>query len=136
MQKTTFHTVSAIALTSATPATGSAITKPTPTSTTSITLNFNQQMPTVQPGLVQGVNFTIEPNIPLTIGQSNLTSLRFRPTASGTPAVSTYPPGDYKFTLKKDTVLVDVNGAMYTQPADLVIQFSVADPEPAPDCIP
>jgi len=135
-QMTTFHTVSAIAMTTTSPASGSAITKPTPTSTTSITLNFNQQMAGVQPGLVQGTNFTIEPNIPLTIGQSNQTSLRFRPTAAGVPPVSTYPPGTYTFTLKKDTVLVDVNGAMYTQPSDLVIQFSVADPDQAPDCIP
>lgn len=128
-QKTTFHTISAIALTSATPATGSAITKPTPTSLTSITLNFNQQMAGAQPQLVQGTNFTIEPNIPLTISQANKTSIRFRPAAA-------YPPGDYTFTLKKDSVILDVNGQMYTQPADRVIQFSIADPEPAPDCIP
>jgi hypothetical protein len=42
------------------------------------------------------------------------------------------PAGDYTFTLKQGATIDAAAGGTYTQAADVVIHFTVADPSPTP----
>lgn len=137
-QHTAFHTIKTMAQTTFAPATGSTFTKLTDDQglNPAISVGFNALVAAAQPQIVQGTNFTITPNVALTVSGS-AGSVRFRPTPAvpGDPTPA-YAKGDYTFTLKAGTVVLANDGTMYTLPADLVTQFTVNDPEPAPDCIP
>jgi hypothetical protein len=140
-----FHTAPAIALTGMSPADNASITKVEPVglqARTSVTLTFNQEMDPST--FTQGTDFTIEPNVALSVGASpsNFGGIRIRPTRDCdllTPDFTTcsgYAPGTYTFTLKAGAQFDDYLGNTYTQPTDEVIHFTISDPDPTPDCLP
>lgn len=122
-QITEFTTAAAMAITAQSPANGARITK-APTAAALVSLTFNQEIKADS------------------LEMSEFTLTRADGTATGvTPAISAVgaalrvsfpalPAGSYRFTLNADATLTDQLGNTYTQAADRVINFSVADAMP------
>jgi methionine-rich copper-binding protein CopC len=122
-----FTTASAIAITAQSPANGARITK-APNAAARISLTFNQEM------VATSLDTT---NISLV--KADHTPVAIAPTVSASGAAiridyAALPAGSYTFTLKKGATLTDKIAPtpnVYTQAADRVINFTVADAPPA-----
>lgn len=135
--KTVTYTTQAIAVTSTSPANRGSIAKATPTSTTRLSISFNQSMdattllPTeytlTGPMGDVAVSFTSESGCAAT---STSCSIRVTPGTSVTPV--SLPPGDYTFTLKAGATINDKLGNVYTQAADRVVEFTIENATATP----
>jgi methionine-rich copper-binding protein CopC len=125
-----FTTAAAISITAQSPANGARITK-APTGSARISLTFNQEM----------VATSLDPS-EFSLVKSDGTLVAIPPAVSTSGAVvridyAALPAGTYKFTLKAGAMIDDriVTGRTaantYTQAADRVINFTVADAPPA-----
>ncbi len=134
MATTTFTTAAQIQLVSSSPNDNDTVTGDASGSNpTNIQLTFNQQMdPTT---LTQGTDFTLSPNVALTVGQGVNTGSNAELDLTGD-----LPPGSYTFTLKNGAAISDLvtpTADVYAQTQDLVITFTVAAPAATgPDCLP
>jgi hypothetical protein len=126
-------TVAPIALTSTSPTDNGTVEQG---ATNRISLSFNQSMnpASLDPtewevvdasGAVVPFNAAVTASGCAADGSSTSCSLRFTSTAQ-------LPPGDYKFTLKKDATIEDVlaSPTIYTQASDRVVNFTVVRPTP------
>jgi hypothetical protein len=123
-QSVAFRTAAAIALTGSAPEDNADGIDPH----SEIRLTFNQEMdPTT---LVQGAaGFDVFPNVAMNVDDgATARDLSLAPAAG-------FAPGTYEFTLHAGAQIKDRLGNTYTQPSDLVIHFTIANPEPIPACI-
>jgi hypothetical protein len=118
-----FHTAP-VALTATDPADGDEVDKGDASDPLDVTLSFNTRM---DPSTLANTEWTIEPAVTMTVVDPGTTSSSI--TLESTAAI---PAGDYTFTLKQGATIDDVAGGTYTQAADVVIHFTVADPGPTP----
>jgi hypothetical protein len=122
-QTVTFHTAPT-ALTATSPADGDEVDKSDATDPLDITLSFNTKM---DRATLANTEWTIEPAVAMTVLTPATKSSSI--TLESTAAI---PAGDYTFTLKQGATIDTASGATYTQAADVVIHFTVADPGPTP----
>ena len=123
-QVVTFTTASAIVLKSVSPKDNAS--ESVNASIAGIVLTFNQEMDPAT--FVQGTDFTISPNVPLTVtnkgtaGSGTYEQIKLAPAAPGT-----FPPGTYTFTLLKSGSVADkiVPADTFSPTADQVIHFTV-----------
>jgi hypothetical protein len=91
--------------------------------------------------LVQGpTGFDVEPNVPMSItfDTGNFRTLRMRSAAGCTTSATCtgFAPGTYTFTFHQGATVKDFLGNTFTNPTDVVIHFTIKDPDPNPDCLP
>jgi hypothetical protein len=128
-QVTEFTTVSAIAITAQSPANGARVVK-APTASGTVRLTFNQELIPNTLGLDK-FTLTTASGMPVSVAPNPLSG-----TASANVSISypMLPAGSYKFTLKAGATLNDriaPTPNVYTQAADRVITFTIADAPPS-----
>lgn len=114
----------------------STVTKATPTTPVGVSVAFNQAM--VPASFDATTDYTVVNSAgaaqAMTVAVSTTSSANCSASATSCSLTirANLAPGTYTFTLKKDAVLLDVLGNMYTQGADKVVHFTVKDADPAP----
>jgi hypothetical protein len=125
-----FHT-QAIALTASSPASGATITKATPTTVSTISFTFNQDMD-VSTFTADDIELTgAATTLSFSVGSTRATGCSYRSTGCQLRVRGTFTPGDYTLKLKAGAVIKDQLGNDYTQAADRVIKFTVEEAEPS-----
>ena len=121
-----------IAITSTSPANNGTSTKATPTSNTTIGISFNQAM---DPATLTAADFEVTGGA--TFGAATVSGCGPTSTSCQLRLTTTAPlaPGSYTFTLKQGAQISDVLGNVYTQAAARTINFTVANAEPAVQCL-
>jgi hypothetical protein len=114
-----FHTAP-VALTATSPADNDEVDKGDASDQLDVVLAFNTRMDSTT---LDASEWTIAPAVDMSVISTTGSSVVLE---SDDPI----PAGDYTFTLKQGATLTDTVGGTYTQAADVVIHFTVADPSP------
>ncbi|MDQ3364574.1 MAG: Ig-like domain-containing protein [Myxococcota bacterium] len=130
-QTVTFTTAGMIALTAQSPANAATVTKATALSPVAVRLTFSTE---VDPTSVTPDEFTFT----TAAGQpvpGAIVQIPIPPAADSTSitfgtGLASLPAGDYVFTFKAGATVTDFLGNTYTQAADRVIPFTVAEASP------
>lgn len=111
------------------PADKGTVTKAMPTSLSSVSISFNQNM---NPATLDAADFTFTgPAGAVAVGTATAATGTCSPTASSCSlrvgAVAPLAPGEYTFILKAGAMISDVLGNVYTQASDRTVKFTVKE---------
>lgn len=138
--KTITYTTQPIAVTSLSPVNNGTSVKATPASVTTLSVSFNQNMVPASLDAATEVTLTSTTNttaIPLAATVAAASTCGPTRTSCTLQVKTAAPlaPGSYKLTLKAGATVSDVLGNVYTQAADRVVTFTVANIAPAVVCL-